>query len=333
MKVYLSHKNKAQFLHICYRLNRDLSTLYYLKGIDYCEDIKQDFDFAHFIDISQKNEIIYVKDILKKKVIINYFVNKKLSKNESLSDIVIPFEDKRILNKCDLVLVSCQADKMILIANEIKSPIEILPLPVKEERFTNISSLEKSSFFQYAGLVKEEKFALALVSYKNYQDIQDLIDLANLVTNIKFFVFGPSIKHYKLPLKIKSAINNAPKNIVFKSFVNEDIFKSAMLLSSFFIVTREADKEVMTILEAMITKTQIFTYNTHFTGDLLIDNENCLLAFSSNEMALLINKYLNNEISTIDKAYQIAKNNSYENSSEKLKQILEKYIDLNLPQE
>ena len=34
----------------------------------------------------------------------------------------------------------------------------------------------------------------------------------------------------------------------------------------------------------MITKTQIFTYNTHFTGDLLIDNENCLLAFSSNEM-------------------------------------------------
>ena len=333
MKVYLSQKNKSNSFHICYRLNRDLSTLYYLNGIDYTEDIKQDFDFAHFVDISQKNEIIYVKDIKRKKVIIDYFVNKKLSKNQTLSDIIVPFEDKRILNKCDLVLVSCQADKMILIANEIKAPIEILPLPLKEERFTKISPLEKSSFIQYAGLVKDELFSLALVSYKNYQDIQDLIDLANLVKNVKFFVFGPNIKHYKLPLKIKKAIKKAPRNIVFKSFVNEDIFKSAMLLSKFFIVTREADKEVMTILEAMITKTQIFTYSNHLTGDLLIDNENCLLAYSPSEMATLIEKYLNNEISTIDKAYQNGKNYNYEKSSKSLKQILEKYIDLNLPQE
>lgn len=327
MKVYLGKNFKSNFYQIYFRLHRDYSSLYYINGIDVTTNIEDSFDFAHIIDVSQRKEINYVKDKLKKKVVVNYFVNKKLSKAQNVTDIVIPFEDRRILNKCDLVIVSCQADRMILAANEIKTPIEIITPPVKEERFTKVSELEKNAFFQYGGLVKTDQFALANVSYKHEQDVIDLIDLANELKNYRFFVFGPRITMSTLK-KIKKLIKSAPENIKFKTYVNEDLFKSAMLLANFYIVTREAEGELIHILEAMITKTQIFMYHTHLTGDVLNDNVNCIHAINSKDMAEKIQSFIDKKDSTIQEAYEFAKECNYENCSLILKRILENYIDL-----
>ena len=318
MKIYLCDKIASTFYHVGHRLYRDLATLYYLQGIDITTNIEERFDYAHFLDISQRKEILHVKDRLKKKVVIDYFVDKKKTKNIGLSEVSIPLEDRRILNKCDLVIVCCQADKMILISNNVKTPIEIMPLPVSEERFSNISNLEKNAFIQYAGLVKNEEFAIAMTNYKDSQDIQDLIELATRIKNMKFFVFGPRRGFFTTPKKIQHLVKKAPSNIIFKSYTSEDIFKSAMLFSKFFIATRNANVELLTALEAMITKTQIFTYNTHYIGDVLVDNDNCLLACSSEEMASLIQNY-NEETSTVENAYELAKKCSYDSSSETLK--------------
>lgn len=328
MKVYLCNEFKSDINHISHRLYRDLVSLYYLMGIDVVTSNEQNFDFAHFVDMSKKNEIIYVKERLKKKVIVNYFVNKKLTRTDGISDIVISFEEKRVLNRVDLVIVSCQADKMILIANEIKTPIEIMTPPIKEERFTNISELEKNSFYQYAGIVKNEQFALSVVNLKNYQDVFDLVELARKLSDLRFFVFGPKIK-IRTAGRIKKLIKTAPRNFIYKSYLNEDLFKSAMLHSKFFIVTRETEGELLTILEAMITKTQIFTFNTHLTGDVLIDNINCILSINAEDMGNQITKYLDNNISTTEEAYLFAKECDYSKCSLQLKSILENYIGFN----
>ncbi len=325
MKVFLCRDFNSTFYHVNARLHRDLESLYYLMGIDVTTNEEQHFDFAHFVDISQKSKILYVKERLKKKVILNYFVNKKNS-NSLENSYLIPFEDKRILNKVDLIIVSCQADKMTLILNDIKTNIEIMTPSVKEERFTKINELEKNSFFQYAGLLKNEEFALAVVNYKNYQDIFDLISLSEKLPELSFFVFGPKIK-FSTPRKIKKMIKNAPRNIKFKTIINEDLFKSAMLLSKFYIVTRESEGEVITILEAMITKTQLLTFNTHLNGDVLKDNVNCILSNDIDQMKENIVNYLNGKISTIDEAYKYAKECNYLNSSQNLKNILDQYID------
>ena len=103
MKVYLCNEFKSDINHISHRLYRDLVSLYYLMGIDVVTSNEQNFDFAHFVDMSKKNEIIYVKERLKKKVIVNYFVNKKLTRTDGISDIVISFEEKRVLSRVDLV--------------------------------------------------------------------------------------------------------------------------------------------------------------------------------------------------------------------------------------
>lgn len=328
MKIYLCNKIKPNINYYGYRLLRDLNHLYFLRGVDITNDIDSKFDYAHFVDISQKKEIYYVRDVLKKKVAVDYFVNKRKNKNIGLSEIVIPLEDKKILNKCNLIIVSCNADKMILLANDIKTPIEVMPLPVNEERFTHVSDLEKNSFFQYAGLLKGERFALSTTNYKDLKDIKNLVEIAEKVKNVRFFVFGPKRGIFNTPLSIKNAIDSAPSNIVFKTFVDEDIFKSAMLLSSFFIATSNADLEILTVLEAMITKTQIFTFTSHYMGDVLIDNRNCLCGYSSSEVVNLINKFLQNEISTVDQAYQYAKKHSYQECSEILEKILLNYVEL-----
>ncbi len=326
MKVYLSKKFRTNFYHIHSRLHRDFSSLYYLQGTDVVTNIEQYFDFAHFVDIYAKSEINYVKERLKKKVIVNYFV-KKLPKFSGISDVRIPFEDKRILNKCDLILVSCQADKMILIANEIKTTIEIFSPAVNEERYTRMSPLEKGSFAQYAGLLKDEKTAVAAVNYRNVQDIQNLIALAESVKNLSFYVFGPKIKFFGTSGKIRNLVKSAPKNLHFKSYVSEDIFKSAILNSKMFIVTREAELEIINILEAMIAKTQVITFNNHFTGDVLIDDVNCIVACSSEQMAEKIQNILDGKVGTVEEAYREVKELDYVSRGRILKEIVKNYIE------
>lgn len=328
MKVYLCDKISKRVNHFGYRLLRDLTHLYFLKGVDITNNIESKFDYAHFIDISQRKEILYVRDILKRKVAVDYFVNKKKNKNSGLSEVTIPFDDRKILNKCNLVIVSCNADKMILIANDIKTPIEVMPLPINEERFTHVSDLEKNSFFQFAGLLKDDLFGIATSTYKDLKDVQNLVEIAKRSKNLKIFVFGPKISFFKTPHSIRNAIKKAPNNIRFRSFINEDLFKSAMLLSKFYIAPSNADLEILTVLEAMITKTQIFTFNSHYLGDILIDNKNCLYGCNPTEIVSQINSFLSNDISTVDEAYEYAKKNSYHSSSEILERILLNYVEL-----
>ena len=333
MKVFLSKNfNKDSSKNILFRLHRDYSAIYYTNGINISKHIDNNYDFAHFLSIKAKKDILYVKEKLNKKVILNYFVDKHLSAKQKVSDIVIPFEEKKLLEKCDLIIVSCQADKMILVANGIDTNIEVLTPPVKEDKFTSISDLEKNSFFKYGGLVKDEKFGISLVNYKNLQDIEDLNYIATKLKQYKLFVFGPKLKrigHWK----IKRLLKKAPKNLKYKSYVDEDVFKSSILLASFFIVTRELEGELVTILEAMITKTPIFTFHTHFAGDVLNDNINCVCAFNKEEMVEKINKKINSCQSLVDEAYEFSKKSNYETYGKVLKELLSKYIDLDLSQE
>ncbi len=326
MKVYLSKKFRTNFYHIHSRLHRDFSSLYYLQGTDVVTNIEQYFDFAHFVDIYAKSEIAYVKEHLKKKVIVNYFV-RKLPKFSGISDVRIPFEDKRILNKCDLILVSCQADKMILIANEVRTPIEILTPALSEERYSKMSPLERGSFAQYAGLLKDEQTAFAVVNYRNVQDIQDLIALAESMKNLSFYVFGPKVKVFSTSGKISKMIKKAPKNLHFKAYVSEDIFKSAVVTSKVFIVTREAELEIINILEAMIAKTQVVTFNNHFTGDVLIDDVNCIVACSPEQMAEKIQSVLDGKAGTVEEAWREAREYDYDSRGKILKEIVKNCIE------
>ena len=333
MKVFLSKNfitNSPKY--ILFRLHRDYSAIYYINGIDVTKHIGGNYDFAHFLSIKEKKDIYYVKDKLNKKVVVNYFVDKHLSTKQGISEVIIPVEEKKILEKCDLIIVSCQVDKMILVANGITTHIEVVTPPVKEEKFTTISDLEKNSFFKYGGLVKNDQIGLALVNYKNVKDIEDLIYIAGELKQYKFFVFGPKLKKLG-SWKIKGLIKKAPTNLKFKSYVDEDIFKSAMLLSSFFIVTRELEGELITILEAMVTKTPIFTFHSHFTGDVLNDNVNCIHALNKEEMAKKIINSLNSCEKIVDEAYRFAMSNNYETCGKILKQLLTKYVDLDLSQE
>lgn len=323
MKVYFSSSFDKNSCHVEARLSRDYMAIYSLLGIDVTHNIEDNYSFAHFFDLKHRKEILYIKEILKKKVIVSYFVNKKLSNCQGISEVTIPFEERKILNKCDIIIASCNADKMILIANDIKSEIVVSLPPLKEERFINVNELEKNSFFQYAGLLKNEKFALSVSTLKNQQDVQDLIDLALLKKEITLFVFGPKI-NLKISSKIRNMIKKAPKNIKFKVFSNEDIFKSAMLLGSYYIATRESEGEIVTLLEAMITKTQIFTFSNHLTGDVLNDNVNCIVSVNAETMANDIDKYDQKEISTIDNAYLFAKECDFIYSSKVLKTIVDK---------
>ena len=332
MKVFLSKNFKTESDQIYLRLHRDFSAIYYINGIDVTSNIEANYDFAHFVNVSNKKDILFVKEKLKKKVIVNYFVDKHTAKKDNATEIVIPGDEKKLLNKCDLIIASCQADKMILIANEVKTPIEVVTPPVKEEKFSQVSELEKNSFFKYAGLMKNDNFALSMVNYKNIQDVQDLILLAKELKTYKIFVFGPKLKLFRYG-KIKRLIKKAPKNIRFKTYINEDLFKSALLLSQFFIVTRESEGEIITILEAMITKTQIVSYHSHFIGDVLNDNINCLQISTSLELANKMKQCIENGYPTIEEGYVFAKKSNYETCGQYLKQILEKYIELDLSRE
>lgn len=321
MKIFINSEFKGDFVQAEYRIRRNLVSIYKLLDYEVVDIIDETVDIAQFIGVdSCKDKINACLDKYKMKVIVNYFIDNKHYDKKGKAKI--PFDEKKILNKVNLVIVPSENDKKVLLANEITTRIEVVTPGANMSKFENLTELERDSFLRYSGMVKGEPYVLSLVSYKNEEDILDLITLAKRVPYLKFYVFGPNLGFFKIKHKILRLITFAPRNLKFRSFVNEDLYKSAMLLAKFFVVTKESNCEILNILDAEVSKTQLVTISSRGIDDTLIDKENCIVEDTAEKLSLDIQKAMNCEGCTVEQGFKFAQKEAYPVIAEKMQSLI-----------
>lgn len=235
----------------------------------------------------------------------------------------------KILNKCDLIIVPLEIAKELLISNGVETEIKVLSSGVNIARFDYSKPLEKEIVYRYFQLEKRNSLVICVGDYDDETSLENFVKAAEINKDAYFLFFGQSKKWFSLKKRIRKLIRHSPKNVLFKSIVPEDVYRSAVLNAEVFLIANSKKVGTITILDALASKTQIIMCEELLFKDNKIDND--VIAYSAKnkeELGLLIQKYLQHELrSTIDKGYKQAQKRSLQNVGLELKWIYQSLLN------
>jgi 1,2-diacylglycerol-3-alpha-glucose alpha-1,2-glucosyltransferase len=240
----------------------------------------------------------------------------------------LPPKKEKFLNNADLVLVPAEGAKKLLLENGVTSRIEILKPGINLARFDFSREEEKDLFFKYFREERSKKLVVAVGDYSNMEGINAFIQAGTKCPEANFYFFGQIRSLKMLPLKVKKIIKKSPKNIHFMEIVPDDIYRSALLNASVFMVPSYHYIGTVIVLEAMAAKCEIVAREQAIYEGLLKDQETAHLAKFSETLAALVKDALDGKVkSTITEAYKEVQQYSLENIGEKLINLYQEIID------
>ncbi len=319
--IYFSPKaNKDNFEGA--RLRKNIKGALEIKNIDYAKSIFDRHDLVHFISLDDESKI---DDALENNVKVVFSAltcendpAARILSYKSSNEAELSVKAGRVLNKVDRIFVPSEKARDYLVKNDIISPISIVTPGVNLSRFVLTGDASDNVFFDYNQIERGTKFIVSIGTYEKKEQLLRIIEIAKLCPKYMFFFIGVEGKERKL-FKIK----NIPSNLRLSPVVNDEIYCSMMKNASIYLVLNSNSASPLTLLDAMASKTQIISATM---DEAIYLNETRAYACASlEETANLINTYMEGNIaSTIDEAYEFAK----ENSLSKLGEELEKEYDL-----
>ena len=198
------------------RLRKSIKGALELVDVPYSRNIIDSYDIIHFVSPDDEVKINDAKEEGIPTVFSAGMSETDIATRlfELKNDVhVITPRALRTLNKVDLVLVSDETSKQLLIDSGVKTRVEVVPLGVNTARFEMTSQLESDIFFNYYQLSKDTKFVVSVGSYEDRDKFKALCEIARFCPNYHFYYFG-RCKSKRKPPKIK----NAPRNIKFHLF-------------------------------------------------------------------------------------------------------------------
>lgn len=296
-------------------------------NLAYTTSVFANYDLVHFITTKDIKKISDVKEA-GLPVVINamYCENDKKGALSELKKTkrILKSKAKKCLNLSDVILVPGTASKEFLEQEGVFRKIEIFPIPINFKRFELSNEFEKDLFYRCFRERKNTKYILCIGDYTDKQEIDHLIELAELCNFIKFYFFGSKSSNVLLNKYKKKA----PKNVVFSSLVDDDIFRSALTNATAYLVLDVRKVETIAIYEAMAAKTQVFVYGTeNKVESYLKDGVNCYVRFGIFDLSNVIYDFINNKCkSTVSDAYKFVKKFDLKNSGKHLETIYKKLL-------
>ena len=233
----------------------------------------------------------------------------------------------RFLNKADLVLVPCEANVEFLKSSGVSTPIKVVQPGVNMSRFDFSREDEKEIFFRYFREDKNKKLVFAIGEYDpNMNGINSFINAAKKCPNNLFYYFGKMKKSTELNLRFKKFMKNTPSNVHFISDVPDDVYRSAMLNASIFMIPGYRNAGIISIYEAMAAKCQIIARKSAVFKGILDEGITAQVGEFSETLSSLVRDCLENKTKpTTQKAYEIVSSMTLTKFGNKLKDI---YMDL-----
>jgi 1,2-diacylglycerol-3-alpha-glucose alpha-1,2-glucosyltransferase len=228
----------------------------------------------------------------------------------------------RALSKADLILVPNEAVASLLGENTLTAPVKVLSPCVNLSRFEFANTAERNVFKRYYGVRDEDKYVMSCGDYGDKDLLKELKSIAIACPRVKFFFFGTR-KHGTLHgFLLNHYRRHAPKNLIFNPIAEDDVYRSAMLNASAYLLLDEAHPDCTTLYDAFAAKTQVVALGDQRFNPILKNKENCYIATSPLKAAKLIESLSKGEVkSTIMAGYLIAKQNALPNLAKKLKTV------------
>lgn len=304
-------------------------------GVSYTTEVVDNYDVAHFI--SPEDEV-KVNTAIDKGVPI--VVSCMYSEGDPLTayiDVkhkngvnVYSLKPKalKFLQKADVITVPSEYCKNLLIENGIQAPIYVVPVGVNISRFDFSRDDEKEIFYRYFREDKNKRLVISLGEYNHTMSgITAFINAAKKNPNTNFYYFGKLTG--KTPRKIKKYLKEAPKNIKFNSLVPDDVYRSALLNASLFMIPGYNYLGSINIIEAMAARCQIITRAQNANiFHLLKNEETAYIGEFSETLTALTTDFLEGKIKpTIENAYHVVSQHNYKSFGHELVSIYQNAIN------
>lgn len=221
-------------------------------GISYTLDKNDDFDIAH-INFYGPGSFLLAKKAKKngKKVVYHAHSTEEDFRNSFIFSNQIAPLFKKWLKKCyslgDAIITPTPYSKKILEGYGLKN-IYAISNGVDTEFFKKDVELGKKFRKKY-GFSEKEKVIVGIGLFLERKGILDFIELAKRLPEYHFIWFGYTADAL-IPKKIKVAIKNAPKNLLFPGHVPAETIKSALSGADLYLFPTFEETEGIPALEA-----------------------------------------------------------------------------------
>ena len=311
MKVLVSFKpNKKYDNFEGTRMRKSIKGALELLDINYTASGLDYYDIAHLIspdedkdlnDVHNNGAPVVVSALYTEDDPCAYYLDIAKDKSPILTSKATKF-----LNKADLVLVPCPAAVELLKSNGITSQIEVCYPGVNLSRFDFSKTEEKEIFYRYYREDKNKKLVIAVGEYdRKMEGINSFLNAAKKSPKAVFYYIGKITTSAKIDLKIRKIFKNAPNNVKFVDVPPDDIYRSALLNASVFMIPGYKISGITSIIEAMAAKTQIIARKSTVFEGILEDGTTAHLAEFSETLSSLTRDFLDGKIKpTTTQAYQ-----------------------------
>ena len=314
MKVLVSfqpNKKASDFEGV--RLRKTIKGALEMVGVDYTTSIVERHDIVHLISPEDENKLndakennipVVVSALYCENDPLASYLEHKTKDNERVTDLTA--KAQRFLNKADLVLVPSEIAREFLVDKGITADISVALSGINMSRFDFSRDDEKVIFYRYFREDPKRKLILGIGEYDGIMEgISSFVGAAKANPEALFYYIGrETIPGIYNSLKMKRLIMTAPKNLKFINVVPDDIYRSAMLNASLFVIPGYKTTGVISLMDAMAAKCQIIARKQAVYPDILVDGKTAYLGQFSETITSLIKDFLDEKLKpTTEEAY------------------------------
>jgi 1,2-diacylglycerol-3-alpha-glucose alpha-1,2-glucosyltransferase len=172
----------------------------------------------------------------------------------------------------DVVITPTPYSKRLLESYGIKKPIYSLSNGVDTGFFAPIPE-RRAAFRAKYGLCPNDKAIISVGHYIERKGLLDFVELARSMPDVRFFWFGYTNLNL-VPKRIRTAIQNAPKNLSFPGYVERDELRDAYCGCDLFAFLSQEETEGIVVLEALACGISTLVRDIPVYEDWLADGEN-----------------------------------------------------------
>jgi 1,2-diacylglycerol-3-alpha-glucose alpha-1,2-glucosyltransferase len=324
--VYFQPQSRDTHNYEGKRVVKNLYEACRLAGVDFTTDPLESYQVAHFVSTKAYK---FIKNTHLRKVPI--IISALMSENDPDARLLIKREnkwdilqrDKAVLQLASLIIVPTQSGKEILLSLGITAPIEVLSEGVIKGRFNREHALEKGIFPRYFDYDVRRPLVIANGPYSKESGLPDFIEIARKFPNVDFYYFGPQPNLLSFWF-FKKEYRHAPANVHLKKTVHEDVYRSALLNATVFMLPSHYPSGTVSVLDPMMSKCQIIARQEAIFPELVAHKATGYIASSNYELEKTLEAFLDGKLaSTIELAYQKALEVDLETIAPKLKYAYE----------
>jgi len=318
------------------RLRKTIKGALEMNGVEHTSNLADSFNIIHLISYEDEKIVdeakIYHTPVVASALYTEddpsaSYIEENI--NDGVKTIHIKQKAVRFLNKVDLVMVPCEANIDLLMSHGVTTPIKVVKPGVNLARFDFSRDDEKEIFYRYFREDPKKKLVIAIGKYDNKMNgLSSFVTAAKKCHDSIFYYVGRVTKPTSLSIKFKKIVKNTPSNVHFVTNMPDDVYRSALLNATVFMLPGYKASGVISTYEAMAAKCQIVARKSCCFEGVLKEGENALVGEFSETLSSLTKDTLDGKIKpTTLKAYQEVSSQTLAKFGNELKEIYQELIN------